>query len=492
MNPLLYPIALPIIAGFLCLLIPKKRRGILEGLALIASLATFALTIWLFFERPLDWLVGEAIFLRLDGLSSFILMASGLFGVLIVLYSLKYIPAFISRVHPEGKGRLGEYYAYILWTIGAGCGALLANNFILLIVFWGFLGLTLYLLIGIGGPEARSAAMKSFIIVGGSDCVMILGVGIIWFLTKQFEMHSVTLSLTGALPTAAFLCLAVAAFAKAGAVPLHTWIPDCAEKAPIPVTAYLPASLDKLLGIYLLGRIALDLFVMNRPMSLLLLIVGSVTIMGAVLMAIVQHDFKRLLSYHAVSQVGYMVLGIGTGNPIGIAGGLFHMLNHAIYKGCLFLCGGAVEHRAGTTDLDRLGGLAKAMPITFATCLISALAISGIPPLNGFVSKWMVFQGVAILGQQGDRFWLIWLLAAVLGSALTLFSFMKFIHGTFLRAKLPARGNPEPKTMDVKEVHFTMWLPMVILALLCIIFGIFAIQIPLRHFINPAIMEGLK
>ena len=168
------------------------------------------------------------------------------------------------------------------------------------------------------------------------------------------------------------------------------------------------------------------------------------------------------------------------------------MLNHAIYKACLFLCGGAVEHRTGTTQLKQLGGLAKAMPITFATCLISALAISGIPPLNGFVSKWMVFQGCAILGQQGDRFWYIWLLAAVVGSALTLFSFMKFIHGTFLRAKLQTNNNPEPKPRDVKEAHFTMWLPMVILALLCIILGIFAFQIPLRYFINPTIIEGLK
>jgi len=487
MNPLLYPIALPIIAGFLCLLIPKKRRGILEGLALIASLATFALTIWLFFERPLDWLVGGALFLRLDGLSSFILMASGLFGVLIVLYSFKYIPAFISRVHPEGKGRLREYYAYILWTIGAGCGALLANNFILLIVFWGLLGLTLYLLIGIGGPEASSAAMKSFIIVGGSDCVMILGVGIIWFLTKQFEMHSVTLSLTGALPTAAFLCLIVASFAKAGVMPLHTWIPACAERAPIPVIAFLPASLDKLLGIYLLARICLHLFElkMATTMSLILLIVGAVTIIAAVMMALVQHDLKRLLSYHAVSQVGYMVLGIGTGSPIGIAGGLFHMLNNAIYKGCLFLCGGAVEHRTGTTDLDRLGGLAKVMPITFATCLIATLSISGVPPLNGFVSKWMVYQGIIELGKGGDKLWIIWLAAAMFGSALTLASFMKVIHTIFLGQRSEVRS----RESKIREVSASMWVPMVVLAGLCVIFGVFAYAVPLKHLIFPSVAD---
>jgi len=486
MNPLVYPIALPIIAGFLCLFVPKKLRGIKEGLALIASLATFALTIWLFFERPLDWSVSEALFLRLDGLSSFILMASGLFGVLIVLYSLKYIPTFVSRVDPEGKSRLGEYYAYILWTIGAGCGVLLANNFVLLIVFWGFLGLTLYLLIGIGGPDARPAAMKSFIIVGGSDCLMILGVGIIWFLTKELEMHAVTLPLSGTLPAVAFLCLAAACFAKAGAMPVHTWIPDCAEKAPIPVTAFLPASLDKLLGIYLLARISLHLFELKvaSAMSLVLLIVGAVTVIGAVMMALVQHDLKRLLSYHAVSQVGYMVLGIGTANPIGIAGGLFHMLNHAIYKGCLFLCGGGVEHRAGTTDLDRLGGLAKVMPITFVTCFIAALSISGVPPFNGFISKWMVYQGIIELSKGGDKLWIIWLVAAMFGSALTLASFMKVIHATFLGR--PSADNRERST-KIKEVGFTMWVPMVVLAGLCVIFGVFAYAVPLRHLIFPSV-----
>ncbi|GAG46575.1 unnamed protein product, partial [marine sediment metagenome] len=235
----------------------------------------------------------------------------------------------------------------------------------------------------------------------------------------------------------------------------------------IPVTAFLPASLDKLLGIYLLARIAMNLFVMNKAMGTVLLVVGAITIIAAVMMALIQHDLKRLLGYHAVSQVGYMLLGIGTGNPIGIAGGLFHMLNHAIYKSCLFLCGGAVEQKTGTTNLDKLGGLAKVMPITFVTCLVGALSISGVPPFNGFVSKWMVYQGVIELGRQGDKLWIIWLTAAMFGSALTLASFMKLIHATFLGQR--ANNQASKRT---NEVHWTMWLPMVILSGLCIIFGV--------------------
>ena len=475
MNLLHYLIIIPFIAGLFCLLVPQKLSKLRDLLAIGGSLATFYFTIVIFLRKPVEWFYNNLLLLRVDNLSGFILLAIGLFGVLIIVYSLKFM---------AGKERLNEYYTYLLWTIGGACGAILANNLVLLLVFWGFLGLTLYLLIGIGGPEATPAAKKTFIIVGGSDCLMILGIAIIWSLTGSFQMDNISVHLTGMLPTIAFISLAIASFAKAGAMPMHTWIPDCAEKAPIPVTAFLPASLDKLLGIYLLGRIAMDIFVMNKAMGTLLLIVGAVTIIAAVMMALVQHDLKKLLSYHAVSQVGYMVLGIGTGNPIGIAGGIFHMLNHAIYKSCLFLTGGAVEHRTQTTNLNRLGGLAKLMPITFVTFLIAALSISGVPPFNGFVSKWMVYQGIIELGKGGDKLWIIWLVAAMFGSALTLASFMKLIHSVFLGSPSPTTPRPVAKR---NEVSFTMWMPMAILAGLCVIFGVFAYRVPLKNFIFSAV-----
>jgi len=193
-------------------------------------------------------------------------------------------------------------------------------------------------------------------------------------------------------------------------------------------------------------------------------------------MAMVQHDLRKLLSFHAVSQVGYMVLGIGTGTPIGVAGGLFHMLNHAIYKGCLFLTAGAVEKRAGTMDLARLGGLGKLMPVTFVAFGIAALAISGIPPFNGFVSKWMVYQGLVEAGI--DRYW-IFLVAAMFGSALTLASFVKVGHAVFL-------GERPRELSSVSEVGPSMRVPYLVLATLCIVFGI-AAQVPLFYFIGPAV-----
>jgi formate hydrogenlyase subunit 3/multisubunit Na+/H+ antiporter MnhD subunit len=475
MNLLHYLIIVPFLVGLFCLLVPRKLSKLRDLLAISGSLLTFYLTTVSFLRKPVEWSYNNLHLLKVDNFSGFILLAIGLFGVLIVLYSLKFM---------AGRERLNEYYTYLLWTIGGAYGAILANNLILLLVFWGFLGLTLYLLIGIGGPEACRAAKKSFIIVGGSDCLMILGIAITWLLTGSFQMDGISVHLAGSLPTMAFISLAIASFAKAGVMPMHTWIPDMAMTAPMTITGFLPGSLDKLLGIYFLGRISMDIFVMNNSMKMLLLIIGAVTIIAGVMMALVQHDLKKLLSYHAVSQAGYMVLGIGTGNPVGIAGGLFHMLNNGIYKFGLFLSAGAVENKAKTTDLDRLGGLAKQMPITFITCLIAALSISGIPPFNGFVSKWMVYQGVIELGKGGDKFWIIWLVAAMFGSVLTLASFMKLIHAVFLGLPSVTTHHPAQKR---NEVSFSMWLPMAVLAALCVIFGVFAYRVPLKNFILSAV-----
>jgi NADH-quinone oxidoreductase subunit L len=142
------------------------------------------------------------------------------------------------------------------------------------------------------------------------------------------------------------------------------------------------------------------------------------------MMALIQKDYKRLLSYHAISQVGYMILGIGTAVPVGIVGGLFHMINNALYKSCLFLTGGSVEKQTGTTDLEKLGGIGSKMPITFACFIITALSISGVPPFNGFFSKELVYDGALERG-------FIFYLAAVVGSFFTAASFLKLGHAAF-------------------------------------------------------------
>ncbi|MFH1039340.1 MAG: proton-conducting transporter membrane subunit [PVC group bacterium] len=476
---MIWLITIPFIAGVIILLLPARIKGLKEGLALLGAGITFVLTILLFLRKPLQWSFSGIPLLRLDSLSAFILLGVGLFGFLIMLYSLRFM---------AGKSCLKEYYAFTLFTLGAAYGALLASHLLLLLIFWGILGITLYLLIGLGGPAAAPAAKKAFIIVGGSDALLLLGIVIVWSLTGRWGIgEKMLIPLRGGAAALAFSSFLIAALAKVGAMPFHTWLPVTAEKAPVPVAAFLPASLDKLLGIYLLARICLDLFQITSGARFALMLIGAVTIVAAVMMALIQHDAKRLLGFHAVSQAGYMILGIGTGTVIGIAGGLFHMLNNAVYKQGLFLAVGAVEKRKGTTDLDKLGGLVKIMPLTFIFFLIAALAISGIPPLNGFVSKWMVYQGLIEMGEKGTglgaRLWVVWLLAAMFGSALTLASFMKLLYAIFL-GKGDNQGSKD-------EVSWVMWAPMAVLALLCVVMGVFAFYLPIKVFLAGSV-PGLE
>ncbi len=470
MTPVLFLVILPFVFGIFCFIMPRQTRIAGELSLMIGASIPYGYMVFRFHDT-----YSTPLFL-IDNLSRFILLFTGLFGILISLYSV----SFMSKREPRNS-----FYAFILWTIAGACGALISNHLILLLVFWGFIGLTLYLMIGMAGPGASDVSKKTFIIVGGSDAFLLLGIAILWTVTGTWQMDKITLNLArqpNLLGIIAFLCFLVASFAKAGAMPFHTWIPDCAEKAPVPATALLPASLDKLLGIYLLARAAMNLFVLNPALRQLMLLFGALTIVAAVFMAMIQHDMKKLLGYHAVSQVGYMVLGIGTGIPIGIAGGLFHMLNHAIYKSCLFLCSGAVEEKTGTSDLDNLGGLARFMPITFLSFVAASLAISGIPPLNGFASKWMIYQGLVEMGRQGSKLWILWLVAAMFGSALTLASFMKLIHAIFLGQKSKYLENRK-----ITEAPFPMLIPMAVLAILCIIFGVFTGASALEPFIKPAV-----
>jgi NADH-quinone oxidoreductase subunit L len=204
------------------------------------------------------------------------------------------------------------------------------------------------------------------------------------------------------------------------------------------------------------------------------MITGALTLLFAVMMALVQTDYKRLLAYHAVSQVGYMILGIGTAMPAGIIGGIFHMVNHALYKSCLFLTAGAVERQAGTTDIKKLGGLSGKMPLTFTCFFVAAAAISGVPPFNGFFSKELVYEGAL------ERSWVFYA-AALLGSFLTAASFLKLGHAVYL-------GRPPEGQKQVMEAPASMLAPMAVLASLCIMFGLYNV-LPIQGMIQPILGE---
>jgi len=478
------PVFLPLIVGFVMLFLPNMLKGLSKAVTMVISVVMFVLAVRIFTSGSGEYswsvlTIGDfelSLLLKVTSLSAFILMFAMGFGLLITLYSLRSSVSEIKRPN--------EYYGAILLTIGGTAGILLSDHLLFLLIFWEIVTAALYIMIATGGRNSNFAATKSFAMIGASDGAFLLGIAMVWALTGTFVISDINLVTTSTLPIIAFLLLMIAAITKAGAMPLHTWIPTSGEYAPASVMALLPAAIDKLLGIYLLVIIVRSMFVLQAGvLSIILAIIGAATILIAVMVAMVQHNLKKLLSYHAISQVGYMVLGIATMTPVGIAGGVFHMLNHAVYKCCLFLCGGAVEQATGTAELEKLGGLGRKMSITFATCLIAALSISGIPPFNGFVSKWMVYQGVIEMGTSGSGagagLWPVWLFAAMFGSALTLASFVKVIHSVFL-SRLPS------DLKETKEVSPLQTVPMMVLAFLCVFFGIFY-RVPLEKFIYPAL-----
>jgi NADH-quinone oxidoreductase subunit L len=461
-NMLLLPVIIPLLAGILILAVRRLR----EIISLLATGSILIIAIELFKQQltySLPWLgFGIDFNLRLYPFSAFIILSITALSFLVMLYSCSFM---------RGKNYLNQFYAYFLITIGMACGAVLADNLVLLLFFWEGLLVTLFGFIAIGGKEAFKTATKMLIIVGVSDLCMMIGIGIVWYLTGTMTISTLNVPLS-ALGCTAFVLMMIGAIAKGGSMPFHTWIPDAAIDAPLPFMAILPGCLEKLLGIYLLARITMDMFKITAGswMSMLLMIIGAVTIVLAVMMALIQKDYKKLLSYHAISQVGYMILGIGTCLPAGIIGGLFHMINNALYKNCLFLTAGSVEKQTGTTNLNKLGGLWSKMPITAVCFLITAASISGVPPFNGFFSKEMIY-GAALERHP------IFYIAAILGSFLTAASFLKLGHAAYF-------GKRAAENENVKESSLPMLVPMIVIAGLCVFFGLYN-KFAVSYFLAP-------
>ena len=484
MNLLIF-FFIPVMTAALVLLIPRRIKYFQEIVSTLGSLV-FLYYALQFFSMPdqflnISWFkisfLDFSLDFRLYHFSKFLLVFLGLFTLLTVLYSAGYF---------RHKKISHLYYPFLSFTLSGAAAIVLANNFFVLLLAWELVTLLLFFLIAMGeGKSAAMAAGKAFAILGFTDVALLFAVIALPIIYNTWVMTELKITIGDPISIIIYILMFIAAIAKAGAIPLHSWIPPTAVHGPLPAVAFLPASLDKLLGVYLFARITLDIFVFpfHSDLNMLIMIIGAITILGGVIMQVVQSELKSLLSYCAITQIGYILLGIGSGHPIGIAGGIFHMLNHAIYKSCLFFSVGAVEDKVKTTELDKLGGLAKSMPVTFIACSVAALSVSGIPPFNGFVSKWMIYQGLAE-GRSVSS--MLFLVIAMFGSALTLASFMKLLYGTFLGQKYvsdkPVEAAKHPDTFN--DAPWMMRVPMITLALLCILFGLFA-SFPIKNFIAP-------
>jgi len=431
-----------------------------------------------------------------DGLTKLMAVTINLVALVSIVFARPYMRRFT---------RVWLFEALFLLMTGAMNGVVLAGDLFNLFVFLEIAAIASYALVGFGcESEELEAAFKYLVLGTIGSAFILLGVTILYSLTGHLNMAMVAAALQNIPANGPAVLLAAAALLaglalKAAMVPFHAWLPDAHPSAPAPISAMLSGVLIKASGVYALARIVFNVLGPSPAYATVLMTLGAVSMVVGVFLAIGQWDFKRLLAYHSISQMGYVVLALGAGaaiiarTPAGQAlpagdklvaglclfGGLFHLFNHAAFKSLLFLSSGSIEQQVGTRQLKEMGGLARRMPLTSFCCRVGALSIAGVPPFNGFFSKLIIIIALVLAGYP--------LLAtlAVLVSLMTLLSFIKV-------QRYALEGQPSGRAAQAKEAPALMGLAMVVLAIVCIGAGL--AFVPLRQYLfDPAgeiLMKG--
>lgn len=448
--------------------ISSRSKGIL---AMVASLVAMGgvLTTALSIQngRALEWTGLSwdgplALAYHVDGLSLLFAFMATTIGAAVLLYSIDYMAQDPSST---------RFYVLMLVFIGGLVHLVYSANLLIFYLSWEVIGLCSFLLVGFWyqQKEAVLGACKVLVMTHLAGYGLLAAILLIFARTGSLLWTDPRLA--GSMTTGLFLIILVAAVAKSVQFPLHTWIPD-AMAAPTPVSSLLHAACYVKAGVYLVARLH-SLGAWPATWGIVVIWIGTVTMLVGVLYAMIQTDLKRMLAFHTISQIGYMMLGLGLGTPLGIAAGLLHCLNHGFFKGGLFLGSGAVQHSTGTKDMNQLGGLARRMPRTALFWLVNAGAISGLPLMSGFVSKWLLYKAALETGQ------IIPALVAWVVSILTVFSFLKATSSVFL-------GAGTDQTSIAEEAPASMRWGMGLMAAGSMILGV-APQLAIRFLINPVL-----
>jgi len=459
----LTPVAALLKAGRFCAVIALATTAVLLAL----SAATFAGP-----PVAVAWIGGwvgtsdpgsvTGIAMVCDGFTRLMLMIVSVVAFFATLFSMSYMRRY---------ERVGLYYALILLMIAGMNGVILSGDLFNIYVFLEVAAVASYGLVGYGvESEELEASFKYLVLSAIASAFILLGIGVVYNLTGTLNLAQVagavrTLGENNALWVATGLFIAGFGL-KAAMVPFHAWLPDAHPSAPAPVSAMLSGVLIKATGVYVLARLVFNVLGATGASGTLLITLGMASMLVGVLLAVEQWDLKRLLAYHSISQMGYVVLALGIGveahvkgayavAALAVFGGLFHMMNHALFKSLLFLCSGSVVYGTGTRDLHKLGGMGVKMPLTSMCTRIASLSISGVPPFNGFFSKLIitiavVWAGHPILG-----------LLTVLVSFVTLLSFTK-VQRYVIHGSVPKRLS------EVRESPVLMGISLAALAVMCL------------------------
>lgn len=471
-------IAIPLAGSFLNSLISKKVKIFSD---IISGIATFCLSVisvygvFLLKDNGImvykvgGWVPPIGIAMVMDGLTVFMLVTVNVIAFLVSLYSINYMEKYNDK---------WVFYSLFLLMVAGMNGVVISGDMFNLYVFLEIAAISSYALVAFGTEHEELEASFKYAIMGTiASSFILLGIVFLYSFTSTLNMADMSLELAKKGSPSIVLLVSVLFLGgfglKAALVPFHGWLPDAHPSAPAPISAMLSGVLIKSLGVYALVRIFFSVLGASPQILNAFMVLGALSMVVGVCLALGQWDMKRLLAYHSISQIGYVMLGIGLGTPLGILGGLFHLLNHSIFKSLLFLNSGAVEYSTGTRNLEKMGGLRRKMPVTSATSLIASMSISGIPPFNGFWSKLIIIAACIQANHFAYAFW------AVLASILTLSSFMKVQRYGFF-------GELKENLSKVKEAPFFMKVSMITLAVFCLASGLLILNVANVNFLSAA------
>ncbi|MFZ1537469.1 MAG: monovalent cation/H+ antiporter subunit A [Chromatiaceae bacterium] len=408
------------------------------------------------------WLpsVGLEIAFRLDGLG--LLFAGLILGIggLVILYARYYL---------SEQDSLGRLYAYLLLFMGAMLGVVLSENLIQMLVFWELTSLSSFLLIGYWRQreDARTGARMALAITGAGGLALFGGLLLLGRMTGSYDLSIVLASgdLIRAHPLygPTLLLILLGVFTKSAQFPLHFWLPH-AMAAPTPVSSYLHSATMVKAGVFLLARLFPALSG-TWEWNYVVTGFGMMTLLTGAVIALFQHDLKGLLAYSTISHLGLITVLFGIGTPLAAVAGVFHIINHAIFKAGLFMAAGIIDHETGTRDMRRINGLWHSMPYTGSLAMVAASAMAGVPLFNGFLSKEMFFGETAAIAGAMPLGWLVPVAATLAGAFAVAYS-LRFVHDVFFNGKpvnLPRQPHEPPHWMRV---------PVEILVVLCLLVGI--------------------
>lgn len=474
-------VMLPLAGAFLIPLLSRLWKGFADLVANLIGAALVAFSVYGLLllaggssgvvYKMGNWLPPLGITLVYDSLTALVILVVNLVGLPALLFSIRYADQFTGR---------WKYYTLFMLMLAGMNGVAVSGDMFNMFVFIEISAISSYALVAFGTEaEEIEAGFKYLVMAEIGSLVVLFSIALLYARTSTLNMADMSRTLA-AMPKTPFywfvLGTMLAGFAiKMAMVPFHSWLPDAHLSAPAPVSAVLSGVFIKVLGVYTMSRVVFNVFGLTRqtaPALFNMLVgFGLVSIVAGSFLAITQTNFKRLLAYSSVSQIGYILLGLGIGNYWGVVGALFHILSHAMAKGLLFLASHSVERQTGTKDIASLSGLEKTMPVTSWSYIVGSLSLAGMPPFAGFFSKLLIILGAVSAG-------LHWMaIVAALFSVVTLAYLLKVINRMFFS---PGGAEPPPR-----ESPRLILLALVILVVLSVAFGVGFKQV-LEWIIGPA------